>query len=121
MDLQAFFQEHGVRLAILALLLVAVLRFWRTAKMGQAPGGPAGGGTGDRETGHLGPVGPVGSLSFDAGGRYLFLLMGPPCPRGPGKRRDHPAPGWSLFAPAGKTKQPGEKIAGCPFGHNRVK
>lgn len=32
MDLQAFFQEHGVRLAILALLLVAVLRFWRTAK-----------------------------------------------------------------------------------------
>lgn len=32
MDIQAFFQEHGVRLAILALLLVAVLRFWRTAK-----------------------------------------------------------------------------------------
>lgn len=32
MDLQAFFQEHGFRLAILALLLVAVLRFWRAAK-----------------------------------------------------------------------------------------
>ena len=32
MDLQAFFQEHGFRLAILALLLVTVLRFWRAAK-----------------------------------------------------------------------------------------
>ena len=32
MDIQAFFQEHGVRLAILALILVAVLRFWRTTK-----------------------------------------------------------------------------------------
>ena len=32
MDIQAFFQEHGVRLAILALILVAVLRFWWTAK-----------------------------------------------------------------------------------------
>lgn len=32
MDLQAFFQEHGVRLVILALLLVTVLRFWRAAK-----------------------------------------------------------------------------------------
>lgn len=32
MDIQAFFQEHGFRLAILALLLVAVLRFWRAAK-----------------------------------------------------------------------------------------
>lgn len=32
MDIQAFFQEHGFRLAILALLLVTVLRFWRAAK-----------------------------------------------------------------------------------------
>lgn len=32
MDIQAFFQEHGFCLAILALLLVTVLRFWRAAK-----------------------------------------------------------------------------------------
>ena len=79
MDLQAFFQEHGVRLAILAVRLAICQTVLPPEK---APGGPAGGGTGDRETGHLGFVGPVGSLSFDAGGRHLFLLMGPPCPQG---------------------------------------